>query len=150
MKGFTLQLPFLILIMCVVVTVSVLILLNFLGYNILSMPKFPVDVRYACSNYNNTRISYEKMKTIIYGFLNDQCNNFSATLEQTVTFQDIKKAAEEIDNKVLVIDIDNCKLPSVSSHSVYVCCSNIFASGKSINITRKEIKNSDVLICGDT
>lgn len=142
-----LEWPFAILIAVIVILIAIGILLNFFKQLIFPELKVKVDVRYACFEYNNSEITYENFKILLYGFLTGQCNNFFANLSQGITLDDIRRTAKEIDEEINVIDVDFCKLPSVNSYSVYVCCNDVLDAGKTINITRREIINSDVLIC---
>jgi hypothetical protein len=110
--------------------------------------QFVSDVRYACAQYNGTRISFDNFKTVLYGFITGQCNNFSAELGQGITIDDIKRVAEESEKGIQVVQLSSCHFLETNTHTIYTCCSDLFESGKNINITRRQIKNSDVLICG--
>jgi len=147
MKGFVLKWPVKILIVFLIILVSILIFQNLLSELFVPPLDLHIDAKYACVNYNNSKINQDKFEAVLYAFLTDQCNNFFANLEQGISFEDIERIIARIDESVIVIRIDSCKLPSVNSHSVYVCCSDFLEAGKAINITRREIKNSDVLIC---
>jgi hypothetical protein len=148
MKGLALEYPFTILIAIAVILISISIILTIIKPELIPRMHTEVDVRYACSKYNNSRINFENFKTILYGFLTDQCSNFSAILKESMSLDDIKRAVREIDEKVQVIEINNCNFFETNTGNIYVCCKNFFSSGEKINITKKEIKNSDVLICG--
>jgi len=148
MKGIALEYVFIIVVMVVVILVSISIIVGVIKPELLPEFRVVTDVRYACSEYNSTQITFENFKTVLYGFLTDQCNNFSAELRQDITFEDIKRAAKEVDRKIEVVQLSSCHFLGTNTHSVYTCCDDIFETGKKINITRREIKNSDVLICG--
>jgi hypothetical protein len=105
-----------------------------------------VDVGYACIQLNNTEISSQDFEDIMYGFLTGQCNNFSAKTSQRMTISDVSRVVKSIDNSVEVIKIGECTLPSVKTHTVYLNFSEI-EEGRNIYLVRKEIYNSDVLIC---
>lgn len=103
-----------------------------------------IDVRYACVSYNNTKIGLEEFETILYGFMTDQCNNMFFELREEVTEKDIKRIAGEIN----VVKIKECKLPKVNTNTLYlVLDDDRFNIGKIVNITRREIRKSDILIC---
>jgi hypothetical protein len=148
MKALILEYPFTILIAALVILISISLVLITIKPEIIPSFRVITDVRYVCVQYNNTRIKFENFKTILYGFLTDQCNNFSATLEEGMSFDDISRAVREIDKRVQVVELEKCNFPETNTGSVYVCCKNFFIPGENINITRKQIKNSDVLICG--
>jgi hypothetical protein len=147
MKALALEYPFTILIAVIVIIVSISMIITIIKPELI--PKIPIetDVRYACSKYNNSAIKFENFKVILYGFLKSQCNNFSAILEEGISFDDIVRAVNGIDEKVQVIEFNKCSLPETNTGNVYVCCKKFFGVGEKINITRREIKNSDVLIC---
>jgi hypothetical protein len=148
MKGIALEYVFAIAIVIVVTLVSIGIIIGIIKPELIPEFRVVTDVKYACSEYNNTKITFEDFKTVLYGFLTDQCNNFSSELKQEITLEDIERAVKEVDGKIEVIQLSDCHFLSTNTHSVYTCCGNIFEAGKKINITRREIKNSDVLICG--
>ncbi|MEM7822612.1 MAG: hypothetical protein QXI23_03980 [Candidatus Aenigmatarchaeota archaeon] len=148
MKGIALEYVFAITVAIVVVCVSIAFITGLIKPELIPRPKVITDVRYACSQYNNSKISFENFKTVLYGFLTDQCNNFSSQLTQEITFEDITRTVKEIDEKINVVRLTECKFLETNTHSVFICCGNSFKTGENINITRKEIKNSDVLICG--
>lgn len=147
MKGMALEYIFVIFIAVVVIIVGVGILTNIINPGIVPQTNQVVDVRYACVQYNETKITFENFKTLLYGFLTDQCKYFFGEPKETITFDDLKRAAKEIDKSVNVILLSNCRAPTISAHNLYVCCSENLEKDKTINITRKEIKNSDVLVC---
>jgi len=145
MKGFVLDYTAIILIAVVVMVVTISLITYY--YRQMKLPnKEIVDVKYACYQYNDTAITIEDFKILLYGFLTGQCDSVSSTLSQPISFKDIENAAKEIDDKTIVIEAKRCQLPSVSSHSVLVCCGDI-ENKQNININRKKIDNSDVIIC---
>ena len=148
MKALALEYPFTILIVIIMIVISISIIITVIKPELIPKIQVETDVRYACSKYNNSAIRFENFKTILYGFLKNQCNNFSATLEESMSFDDIERAVKEIDEKVQVVELNKCRFPETNTGSVYVCCKNFFTAGEKVNITRREIKNSDVLICG--
>jgi hypothetical protein len=99
-----------------------------------------------CIQLNNTEINSQDFEDVMYGFLTGQCNNFSAKTSQRMTISDINRVVKYIDNSVEVIKIGECTLPSVKTHTVYLNFSEI-EEGRNIYLVRKEIYNSDVLIC---
>ncbi len=149
MKGNALEYIFIALLAIVFIVVVISIIKNFLRPEVIPKEKRIIDVRYACSKYNNSRINYENFKTVLYGFLTDQCNNFSAVLDQKIRFEDIAKSVKEIDEKREIIKLSYCHFLETNTGSVYTCCRDSFEMGEKINITRREIKYSDILICGE-
>jgi hypothetical protein len=148
MKALALEFPFIILIAAILILVSISIIITIIKPELIPRIQMETDVRYACSKYNNSAIRFENFKTILYGFLKNRCNSFSAILEEGMSFDDITRAVKEIDEKVQVVEFNKCSLPETNTGNVYVCCKKFFGMGEKINITRREIKNSDVLICG--
>jgi len=147
MKGVALEYIFVIVVAVVVIFVGIGIMTNVIKPGIIPRTNQVVDVKYACIQYNETKISFENFKTLLYGFLTDQCKYFVGELKETITVDDLKSAAKEIDETVDVILLSNCELPTISAHNLYVYCNETLEKDKTFNITRKEIKNSDVLIC---
>ncbi len=106
-----------------------------------------VDVKYACSKLNGTTISKMDLETILYGFLTDQCNYFEFNLTESLQISEIERIVHKIDNKVEVLPKNDCKLPLTATNTVFVCCSDPLEQGKRINISKRQITYSDVLIC---
>jgi hypothetical protein len=106
-----------------------------------------VDVKYACSQLNGTTISKSDLETILYGFLTNQCNYFEFKLNENLQFSEIEKIVHRINNKAEVLPKNDCELPLTATNTVFVCCSGVLEQGKPINISKKQIINSDVLIC---
>jgi hypothetical protein len=148
MKALALEYPFTILVAVVVILVSISIVITVIKPELIPRIQIETDVKYVCVQYNNSKINFQNLKTVIYGFLKGQCNSFFAVLEEGLSFDDIKRVVNEIDEKIQVIEFQKCSLPETNTGNVYVCCKKFFGVGEKINITRREIKNSDVLICG--
>jgi len=148
MKGLTLNYVFLSLIVLVFIVVAIAILRHFYEQTNIDQDGIthPIDVRYTCIQLNNTEINFQDFQDIIYGFLTDQCNDFSAKIDQSITLSDVNRAVKAIDKSVEVIKINECVLPSVNSHSVYLNFSKV-EEGRNIYLGRREIDNSDLLIC---
>jgi hypothetical protein len=147
MKGIALGYVFTVVVLVVAIVVAVGIIMNFLNPGIIPPANHVVDVRYACIQYNETKISFESFKILLYGFLTDQCKYFVGELRDTATTDDLVRVSKEIDENVNVILLSSCETPTTAAHNLYVCCSGNLEKDKTFNITRKEIKNSDVLIC---
>jgi len=143
----TLEYVFAILIAVVVFFVSISIIRNATNPNVVPQIGHPVDVRYACGQYNETSISFETFKTLLYGFLTGQCKHFVGELNDGVTIDDLRRAAKEIDETAGVISLTSCESPTVNAHNIYFCCNETLEKHKVFNITGNGIKNSDVLIC---
>jgi len=148
MKGIALEYIFAVAIIAVVIVVSIGFITGLVKPEFIPRIRLVSDVRYACAQHNGTQISFDNFKTVLYGFLTDQCSSFSAELKQGMTIDDIRRAAEETEEGMQVVQLNSCHFLGTNTHTVYVCCSDLFEAGKNINITRREIKNSDVLICG--
>ena len=145
MKGFALDYTVIVLVAVVVMVVTISLIMFY--YRQMKVEnKEIMDVKYACYQYNDTSITLEDFKLLLYGFLTGQCDHVSSTLSQPISLGDITNAAHEIDDKVAVVEMNRCQFPSVNSHSVLVCCGNI-EDKQIININRKKIDNSDVIIC---
>jgi len=136
------------LIVLVFIVVSIGILRYFYGQTNIDQNNIihPIDVRYTCIQLNNTEISFQDFQDILYGFLTGQCNGFSAKVDQSITLSDVNRAVKAIDKSVEVIKINECVLPNVNSHTVYLNFSEI-EEGRNIYLGRREIDNSDLLIC---
>jgi hypothetical protein len=147
MKGMALEYPFTLIVAVVVILVMIGIIATVLKGKLIPEDTNIVDVRYACSQLNNSQISYDNFKVLVYGFFTEQCKNFVGKLKETVTLQDMERAVEEVDERIKVIQVSECSMPTVSARTLYVCCGESLEKNKVINIVRKEIKNSDVLIC---
>jgi hypothetical protein len=147
MKGMALKYVFAIIVAVVVILVSIGILRNIIGPGVIPQTNQIIDVRYACVQYNDTRITFGNFKTLLYGFLTDQCKYFVGRLKEAATVDNLKEAVKEIDENVDVFLLSGCELPTISAHNLYLCCNSTLDKDKTFNITRKEIKNSDVLIC---
>ncbi|MDI6825839.1 MAG: hypothetical protein QMD36_01430 [Candidatus Aenigmarchaeota archaeon] len=149
MKGLALNYLFLLLIVVVFIVVGIGILRYFYGGTKLDQNEitYPMDVRYTCIQINNTEISFQDFQDVLYGFLTGQCNDFSAKTSQRMTLSDVNRAVKAIDSSVEVIKINECMLPSVNTHTVYLNFSEI-EEGRNIYLARREIDDSDVLICG--
>jgi len=148
MKGIALEYVFAIIVVVIVILISISLVINILKPEWIPEFRVVTDVRYTCAQLNGSKITFEDFKTVLYGFLTDQCNNFSAELKQSINFDDIQRAVKDIEGKTEVIQLESCHFLKTNTQTVYTCCSDMFESGKKINITRREIKNSDVLICG--
>lgn len=147
MKGMALEYVFVILVGVVVFVVGVGIAKNILNPGSFPQTDHSVDVRYACIQYNESEIGFENFKTLLYGFLTGQCKYFVGELREGATIDDMKRAVKEIDKTVNVILLSSCESPTINAHNLYVCCNETLEKYKTFNITRKELKNSDVLIC---
>lgn len=144
MLGLALKQIFILFITLVFIVAMVSFILKiYKSWEILSIDG-SVDVRYACVSYNNTKIGLEEFETILYGFMTNQCDDMFFELREEVMEKDVKKIAGEIN----VVKIEECKLPKVNTNTLYlVLDDDRFNTGKIVNITKREIKNSDVLIC---
>jgi hypothetical protein len=149
MKGLTLNYVFLLLIVLVFIVVAIGIIRYFYGQNKVDKDDigYPIDVRYTCIQLNNTEISFQDFQDVLYGFITSQCNGFTAKTGQKMTFSDIDRAVKTIDRSIEVVKINECMLPSVNTHTVYVNFSEI-NEGRNIYLLRREIDSSDLLICG--
>jgi hypothetical protein len=149
MKGLTLNYIFLLLLVLVFIGVAIGIIMYFYGQNKVDKDDIvhPVDVKYTCVQLNNTKISFQDFQDILYGFITSQCNDFSAKTDQKITFSDIDRAVKSIDQSIEVVKINECRMPSVNTHTVYMNFSEV-GEGRNIYLVRREIDNSDLLICG--
>jgi len=112
----------------------------------LDLNDLPSNTQYLCVQLNNTEINFEDFKDILYVFLKGECNDFYAKTKQKITIDDIERVVNGIDPSIQVIQIAECSLPTVNTHSVYVNFSEL-ESGRNIYLKGREIDNSDVLIC---
>jgi len=146
-KGLVLEYPMLILIVIVVIIVSIGIIRYFSEGVDLDLNDFPSNGQYLCVQLNNTEIDFEDFQDILYVFLKGGCKDFYAKTKQTINVNDIKRVVDVIDPSVQIIQIDECILPTVNTHTVYVNFTEIERGGN-IYLKGREIDNSDVLICG--
>ena len=149
MKGLVLNYLFLVIILFIFLVVGIGIVNYFYQGTNFDKNEFkpPIDVSYTCIQLNNTEISFQDFQDVLYGFLTGQCNDFSAITTQGMSLSDVDRAVKAIDSSVSVLKIEECVLPGVNSHTVYLNFSEI-KSERNIYLTRREIDNSDVLICG--
>ena len=112
----------------------------------LDLNNFPSNTQYLCVQLNETEIDFEDFQDILYSFLKGECNDFYAKTNQRITYTDIKRFVNTIDSSIQIIQIDECILPTVNTHTVYVNFTEIEVEGN-IYLKRREIDNSDVLIC---
>ena len=147
MKGLVLEYPILILIVIVVIIVSIGIIKYFSEQVDLDLNDLPSNGQYLCVQLNNTEIDFENFQDILYLFLKGQCNDFYGKNKQKITIDDIKRYVNAIDSSIQVVQIDECILPKINTHTVYVNSSEI-ERGRNIYLKGREIDNSDVLICG--
>lgn len=142
-----LEYPFIMVVFVVFIVIATTLVYFYLHRLPTNTNSPPIDVRYACSDYNNTAINFDEFKTLVYGFLTDQCEFFNGTLSDRVTLDDLKSIAGGINSSTNVIQLTTCQLPTFNAHNLYYCCNSSLETNEIINISRKEIKNSDVLIC---
>lgn len=150
LKGFVLETPFHFLLMIVIIAVALMLVTG--GYKQLIKYKPPVsqviDVRYACFQYNETEVNMEQLKTLLYGFITEQCNSVVVILKEAVSISDIEKIVREIDENVLVIRKSDCNFPSFNTHSVYVySVADVIPQRKTINMVKRNLYKGDVLTC---
>lgn len=143
LKGLALKYPFILILTLIFIFATSSYLLKLFLKARVPKTNYYADVKYACSIYNNGEVGMEELRTVIYGFLTEQCNEFSAKLKEDLDVEDI----ESIVGKK-VVEIDECKLPKVNTGSVYVFTDDwTFNKGNFIEIKRREIRNGDLLIC---
>ena len=147
MKGIALEYIFVIFVAVVVIIVTVAIMTGLISPGLIPPINNVVDVRYACIQYNETRVSSENFKVLLYGFLTSQCKYFMGELQNTVTADYLKNAVKEIDKDVNVVFLSSCSSPPIPTHTLFVCCNQTLEKDKTFNMTAKQIKDSDVLIC---
>lgn len=135
------------LLFIIVIAVAITIVKNFSKPPEVS-PEINLDLKYACSQFNETAINTDNLRLLILAFLNGQCNSFTGTLKEKITFKEIEQLVLDFDKTIPVVLTDRCSLPQTSTRSVFICCNEILEENKVINIVQKEIKNSDILICG--
>ena len=148
MKGLALEYPVLIFIVIVVVIVAIGIIKHFSEQvDFSDGMDFPPNPQYLCAQLNNTEINFEDFQDVLYGFLKGKCNDFFGTTNEGININDIKSIVKIIDKSVKVVQTSECTMPNVNTHTVYVNFTGIEREGN-IYLKRKEIDNSDVLICG--
>lgn len=147
MKGIALEYVMKVFLLVVIIIVVIGIVVHF--YRQFKTPSidFPADVSYLCSQLDDTNISFQDFKDVLYGFLTGQCDDFHARTKERITIDDVETVVKAVDRSIPVVKIDSCKLPEVNSHTVYL---NFTEVGKYENIYlgKRKIMNSDVLICG--
>jgi len=109
----------------------------------IEQPKY--DVRYLCAQLNGSQINFDEFKDVLYGFLTSQCTEFEANVSSKITVDDIKSFVNSWSD-IRVVLIDECSLPSVNSNTIYINFEEIEINHK-IYLKRKEIMDSDILIC---
>ena len=139
-KGFELSYVFLLFLALFFVVVMIAYMKNIYMHAKVPKEEPIVDVRYACVNYDEESVDKEIFQTLLYGVLTGQCESLQVELTQTLTI-------EELENIVgkHAIKLEECKLPSVNTGSLYVVCEETISGW--VSIVGRGIKNSDVLIC---
>jgi len=95
---------------------------------------------------NESAIDFEEFKDILYGFLSEKCTDFYGTLNEGITIEDIKRLVTSWDSSMSVISINECRFPEINSHTVYTNFEEA-EEGDAIQIKRKDVRDSDILIC---
>lgn len=120
------------------------LLLAFKYYSELKPPRgVEVDVSYACIQLNQSAVNTEQFKLLLYALLTGACNHTSIKLLQPLSTKELEGMAKEFGSRLM--SLQECKFPSVNSHSVYTCCDGVL-EGK-IDMVRRPIINGDVLVC---
>lgn len=148
MKGIALEYVFLLFLFLLVVMIGIGIIKHFYR-QVENKPikvDFPPNVEYVCLYLNDTKISFQDFQDVLYGFLTGRCNDFQAEVTERITFDDIERVVDVIDPSTQVIKVNECVLPGINAHNVYVNFTEIEEKRK-IYLKGREIKNSDVLIC---
>lgn len=148
MKGLAVEYILLFFLLVIVVFVGIGIINFFYKQAPKTLDRIVYNVTFQCIEFNDTAISFNDFKDILYGFSTGQCNNFYATSKNKITIDDIKRVSSNWDESIQVIQIDECKLPTINSHTIYVSFNeNEIKSNSDIYLKRKEVKDSDILIC---
>ena len=145
-KGLALNYVFLTFLAIVVILVSVLMITNFSDNSKDNYVDYNTDFEYVCIALNDTEISYSDFKDVFYGFLTNQCSEFNATIKTDITKEDIENILINTDENRQVILVNECTLPFVNSGNVFITTDS-FSKNSNIYLTRKNIINSDILIC---
>lgn len=143
MKGLALKYVFSLIVAIVLIVVSINFILNFLKPIEAPEPGITADMRYFCSRRNHTSIRKEELKLLLKAFLEGQCNYFVGKMAEDVSMRELEMMVN-----TLVLSKEDCSLPETATRTLFV--SGELRKGVSFNITRREIKNSDVLICGSS
>jgi hypothetical protein len=146
MKGIAIESIALYVLLFIVILVGIGLIKHF-SKQAPTSPKQPTyNATYYCVLMNETAIDFEEFKDILYGFLTEQCINFYGKTRERITIEDIRRIVKSWDSSMSVISINECRFPSVNSHTVYTNFEEI-QEGKEIEIKRKNMQKSDILIC---
>lgn len=148
MKGLSIEYIAFIILFLLVIVIGIGIINNLYKKTPPPENNIVYNVTYKCILLNDTSINFDDFRDILYGFTTDQCNNFQAELTEKITFEDIVRIINNWSLSTPVIKMEECKLPNTNSHNIYVN----FNSGEikpnsKVYLKRREIKNSDILIC---
>ncbi|MEM5878580.1 MAG: hypothetical protein QXF12_06925 [Candidatus Aenigmatarchaeota archaeon] len=144
MKGFHLNYVFYAIIFVVFIYVSVLIIKN-----IAKPPKnvdYSIDSSYFCNNMNGATVSKGEFSDVLASFIIGNCKEVTVYVSEGLTFQDLKQMANQLDKDRNVLKIDECELFSINTGSIFANFDEAESNDK-IYLNRKEILNSDILVC---
>ncbi|MBS3052578.1 MAG: hypothetical protein J4428_04395 [Candidatus Aenigmarchaeota archaeon] len=145
MKGLALEHIFGIFLLAVLVIISTGIMFSFFKQS--KNNEFtPVEnATYLCHFLNNNEISFEDFKSVLYGFINNQCFEFKAKLKEKITFDDIRNFVETIDTKKNVVKTNECPSSGINTDTIYIGFD--FIDNEYISLFSKQVLYNDVLIC---
>ncbi|MBU5690180.1 MAG: hypothetical protein QXM68_03480 [Candidatus Aenigmatarchaeota archaeon] len=143
MKGY-LNYLFYSILFFVFVVVSILIIRN-----ISKSPNnldYDIKSEYFCNSINNTVITKKEFQDILTAFINGDCTEVIITAGEPIEKTDIQEMVREIDENIGVFEIKNCDLFSYNSGNIFANFTKI-QIGEKIYLNRKQIMNSDILVC---
>ncbi len=148
MKGLALEYIFGIFLLTVLVIISTGMMFSFFKQS--KNNEFtPVEnATYLCNFLNNNEISFEDFKSILYGFVNNQCFEFKAKLKERVTFEDIKNFVETLDTQKNVVKVNECSSSGINTDTIYIGFDSI--DDEYVSLFSKRVLYNDVLICKTT
>jgi hypothetical protein len=146
MKGLAIKYIFYTFIVVFFVIIAISIIRNFSNVDPGTGPIFVPNATYECIRLNDTYIDQDELEIVLYGFMTDQCTSFYSGLNERVTFEDIQKMANRMDEGTVVYEVSECKQTSTDTGSVYVNLEYGVAF-RGISITRRPVEGSDILIC---
>lgn len=141
LKGLGLKYPFLLMVAIIFIAVVGKFIQNIFMRAEVPEIEGEIDVRYACSVYNNTSIGYDELVPILYGFKTEQCNNFVARLEENISLDKVERILGKD-----AVRLDECKLPITNTGSLYVVVGGDELDG-GIILRRREVENGDLIVC---
>lgn len=144
MKGFHLSYIFYIVLFIVFAYVSILLVKN-----IAKPPRdidYDIDSSYFCNSINEAVVSKSEFHDILASFVIGNCKEAYVYVSEGISFKEIQDMIYGLDKSRNVLKTQECEFFSVNTGNVFVSFDEAEPNDK-IYLNRKEILNSDILVC---